>query len=354
MHEPQAHPVSSTHDDVVVLCGGLAENAERFVSVASAQNFARALPGAAVWFWAPDGAVYLEHAADLEAHARPFEVPYTPRGDRLGHTLPAALDAAAAGRVFVLALHGRGCEDGTVQAWLEARDLAFTGSDAAASARAFDKSVAKGIVQTAGLRIADGEVLHGAMSPAAVALLTTHDKAILKPAQDGSSHGLHILAQSTADARIAACTAALATLDGPALLEAFVVGRELTCGVLDTADGPIALPVSEVRLSAGRTFDYEGKYLGDGVEEITPADVPQPVWDAAQHAALTAHAALGCTGYSRTDLMATPDGVVFIETNTLPGMSPASFIPQQLEADGRTLDVFCAALIARARAAQAR
>jgi len=95
-----------------------------------------------------------------------------------------------------------------------------------------------------------------------------------------------------------------------------------------------------VVLEAGRTFDFDGKYLGKGVREITPADVSESIARAAQAVALAAHEAVGCRGYSRTDVIMGKDGPVFLEINTLPGLTRASFIPQQLEAAGIDLRDF--------------
>jgi D-alanine-D-alanine ligase len=90
----------------------------------------------------------------------------------------------------------------------------------------------------------------------------------------------------------------------------------------------------------GGAFDFAGKYLGRGTRELTPAEVAPEVALAAREAAVTAHRALGCAGYSRTDLIAGTRGIHFLETNTLPGLTRMSFIPQQLAADGRTIEAF--------------
>jgi D-alanine-D-alanine ligase len=124
------------------------------------------------------------------------------------------------------------------------------------------------------------------------------------------------------------------------LAEAFVEGRELTVGVIEEAGGLRALPCSEVVLEAGRTFDFDGKYLGKGVCEITPADVPEETARSAQSVAIAAHEAVGCRGYSRTDIIMGKEGPVFLEINTLPGLTRASFIPQQLQAAGIDLRDF--------------
>src|SRR5919108_132150 len=131
--------------------------------------------------------------------------------------------------------------------------------------------------------------------------------------------------------------------------EQIISGIELTVGVVDGPKGARALPPSEVRLEEGRAFDYEGKYLGKGTREITPAEVPARVSRAAQQVALDAHKALGCEGYSRTDVICSERGPVFLEINTLPGLTRMSFIPQQLAAEGTSMKSFLEGQIALAR-----
>jgi len=93
--------------------------------------------------------------------------------------------------------------------------------------------------------------------------------------------------------------------------------------------------VIEIETDPGRTFDYAGKYFGSGTREICPARIPDAMRDAAQRAAVAAHIALGCEGYSRTDLIATGDDEVwFLELNTLPGLTTSSLVPQELATVG--------------------
>jgi D-alanine-D-alanine ligase len=109
---------------------------------------------------------------------------------------------------------------------------------------------------------------------------------------------------------------------------------------VDGPNGARALPPSEVRMDPGRAFDFAGKYLGKWTREITPAEVSPEVTRAAQELALAAHRALGCVGYSRTDMIVGPQGPVFLELNTLPGLTRMSFIPQQLAAEGTPMLTF--------------
>ncbi len=330
--------------DVVILFGGSSN--ERRVSVASGQNVASVLTDAAAWFLAAGGAVHEVPADELQAFQRPFETDFFPRQPPFSASIGDALDPA---RVFFLALHGGEGEDGTLQRICEERRIAFTGPGAAASAKAYDKEVAKQVASEAGVRIA--ESVHLPRRPELARkvmreLLEVHGRIVAKPVAGGSSVGLHHL---VAEAQIEPAMSAIEATGEAYLAEAFISGAELTIGVVDSGKGTRALPPSEVRMEAGRSFDFEGKYLGKGTREITPAEVAPEVARAAQELALAAHRALGCEGYSRTDLIVGPRGPVFLELNTLPGLTKMSFIPQQLAAEGTTLRDFLDQQLALAR-----
>jgi D-alanine-D-alanine ligase len=350
----KADNVARMSSDVIILFGGT--SSERRVSVASAQNVSRLLDDAALWFWAPSGAVHAVARDELAAHADAFVKDFTPRGAAVFSTLADALSSSdVRGRAFLLALHGGDGENGTVQRLLEARGLAFTGSGSAASARAFDKAQTKALAAAQGVRVAAARVLSPADPPVHEAalreLLATHPRWVLKPLADGSSHGLVHLKSG---AQVPEAAALLARLGLTYLAEVFIEGRELTVGVVDAGAGPEALPVSEVRLAANAAFDYEGKYLGKGTEEITPAALTDAERAAAQQLAVTTHRAVGCEGYSRTDMILTSQGPVLLEINTLPGLTRASFIPQQLAAAGKDLTAFLRGQLELARARRAR
>jgi len=327
-------------DDVIVLFGGA--SSERRVSVASAQHMASHLPGSRPWFESPSGAVYLVGSEALQSFERPFERDFTPSGPAAFASITAALDAPAArGAIFLLGYHGTFGEDGQVQKLLEDRGLAFTGSGSLASAKAFDKSWAKRLVMEKGVLCAEQiELPHGDARLCAErlrALLQRHGRAVAKPVAGGSSVGLHHL--RTAD-DVARAAPQIADASESYLAEAFIEGTEVTVGIVDGPLGPRALPVTEVRIDPGRSFDFEGKYLGKGTLEITPAELPTATTAAAQAVALTAHQTLGCAGYSRTDVICSARGPVFLEINTLPGMTRRSFIPQQLAAEGTSVRSF--------------
>jgi D-alanine-D-alanine ligase len=326
--------------DVIILFGG--SSSERLVSVASAQNVSTHLPEAACWFWSKSGEVFMVNQPELAAHAQPFEREFNPAGSPAYPSLSAALDAPSAqGHVFFLALHGGEGENGVTQRLFEERGLAFTGSDSKASAHAFDKAQARKLAAAQGANVAEARTLPlmnvAEAKEALQSLLASAPRWVLKPQSDGSSHGLiHLRGPEQLDAS----AEALAGFKLPYLAEVFVEGRELTVGVVDDEEGSVALPVSEVRLIPGGAFDYAGKYLGRGTEEITPAELTAEEWKAAQALAVLTHRAMGCAGYSRTDMILGTRGLVLLEINTLPGMTKASFIPQQLAAAGRDVKVF--------------
>jgi D-alanine-D-alanine ligase len=325
---------------VIVLFGGRSD--ERHVSVASAQNVVRTLGAPLAWFWAPNGAVYDVNRDELLAHPNPFTNDFQPSRPAIWPDLEMALDTLPVDDpVFLLALHGGEGEDGTVQRMMEARHIAFTGSGSAASAAAFDKGRAKEIVKDR-VRMAESRVVQNVreIETAITDMLERHEKVVLKPLAAGSSRGLFFVDRG----------GAIPAIDNiPYIVEQFIAGRELTVGVVEGGDGPFALPVIEIETDPGARFDYEGKYLGKGTREICPAKIPDAMRDEAQSMSLTAHIALGCEGYSRSDLIASEDGVYFLELNTLPGLTTSSLVPQQLHEAGISFRDFLEEQVAMAR-----
>jgi D-alanine-D-alanine ligase len=325
--------------------------------VASAQNLSDTLGECRLWFIAPSGAVHECAAGALRSHKQPFVRDFEPVPAHSWPSLVHALDAVNDGdssrrdrsSVFFLALHGGAGEDGTVQRLLEERALGFTGSGSAASARAFDKQVAKEIVSAHGISVVPGAGLPKADATAITGVLreflAKHGQIIVKPVADGSSVGMHVLRGSS---EIASVAAAVAGSGRAYLAEVFTGGVEVTVGVVDDGSGPRALPLTEIRVERGRVFDYEGKYLGQGTREITPAEISPEMTRKAGAAGVRAHTALGCEGYSRTDFIVAGEEVIFIELNTLPGLTRESLVPQQLVADGRSIRDFVARQVALA------
>ncbi len=328
-----------TFNDCVILFGGSSE--ERLVSVASAQNIAGVIPEAKLWFWTKEGRVHEVAAQDLAGHAEAFTKEFQPKSLGMAGTLETALTILR-GKTLVIALHGTEGEDGTLQKLLETLKIPFTGTGALASEKAFNKAITKKIAKENGISVAD-EVIVDNLEPTTVKkleeLLFQSKKIVLKPLANGSSVGLHIVSDiQELDKAIKAIK-----ISGylPYVSEPFITGREITVGVREDSSHKLSsLPCSEVRVVQGRNFDYQGKYLGSGVEELTPAPLTAEESEACQKMALKLHSAIGCKGYSRTDMILTEKGPVLLEINTLPGMSKASFIPQQLKVAGITLRDF--------------
>jgi len=310
---------------ITILFGGT--NKERLVSVASAQALHEALSDADLWFWDADDSVHETSGKALLAHARPFEDPFKADGRRIAGSIEEALDQAEAdGRLLVLGLHGGRAENGELQAMCEIRGVPFTGSGSAASNLAFDKVAAKRFAAIAGVK-----------APADVALadidtaFAEHGRLIAKPQRDGSSYGL-IFVNSAQD--IVAVRNAARHEDY--VIEPFVSGTEATCGVLELADGSlIALPPIEIiPADGGFGFDYRAKYLAKATQEICPGRFAPEISAAIMDQALRAHRALSCRGYSRSDFIVSAKGPIYLETNTLPGLTRASLLPKALKAQG--------------------
>jgi D-alanine-D-alanine ligase len=307
---------------ITILFGGT--NKERLVSVASAQALHSALPDADLWFWDIDDSVHEIRPQALETHARPFEDSFRPGTPSVGR-IEAALDQAKAeNRLLVLGLHGGTAENGELQAMCEMRGIPFTGAGSASSHLAFDKVAAKRFAAIAGVK-----------SPAGVALedveaaLAEHGRLIAKPARDGSSYGL-IFVNSKQD--LVAVRNAARTEDY--VIEPFIAGTEATCGVLEQLDGSlIALPPVEI-IPAEGPFDYVAKYLAKATQEICPGRFAPEISAQIMDQALRAHRALSCSGYSRSDFIISENGPIYLETNTLPGLTKASLYPKALKAQG--------------------
>jgi D-alanine-D-alanine ligase len=339
--------------NVIILFGGKSE--ERRVSVASAQNVASVLSTATLWFVNVEGIVFPVPRERLLEHERPFERDFQPKVSAFALELSQALHLLEASGdlpdpAFFLAFHGGEEEGGHLQRLLESHRVPFTGSGAVASERAMDKRVAKQIAREAGIRVVEEREI-GTRDPGARdvirAMMEVHGEIILKPKNGGSSVGLFRLNDRS---QIESVTAELQRVpERRYLIEPFIRGPEITVGVIDERGKTRALPPSEVRLASGRDFDYDGKYLGKGSLEITPAEISPEKTEACQALAVKAHDSLGCEGYSRTDMILTGDGPVYLETNTLPGLTRASFIPQQLAAAGIEFRAFLEAQIALAR-----
>jgi D-alanine-D-alanine ligase len=307
---------------ITILFGGT--NKERLVSVATAQALHSALPGADLWFWDVDDTVHETGSEALLSHSRPFEEPFRAGTPSVGRIQQALDKAKAERRLLVLGLHGGTAENGELQAMCEMRGIPFTGSGSASSHLAFDKIAAKRFAEIAGVKAPRGVALEDAE-----AALAEHGRLIAKPARDGSSYGL-IFVNATQD--LAAVRRAAKCEEY--VIEPFIAGAEATCGVLEQLDGSlIALPPVEIIPAEGE-FDYRAKYLAKATQEICPGRFAPEISAQLMDQALRAHRALSCGGYSRSDFIVSKQGPIYLETNTLPGLTKASLYPKALKAHG--------------------
>jgi D-alanine-D-alanine ligase len=233
--------------------------------------------------------------------------------------------------VFPL-LHGPYGEDGTLQGLLEMAGIPYVGSGVFASAAAMDKHHMKQLLAAAGLQVPRYVLVRrGRPVPADVADLGL--PVFVKPARGGSSIGI---TKVTRASDLEAAVAEAHRHDPKALVETYVAGREIECGVLCGPDGPEASTPAEVRVTGGQDFyDFEAKYLTDATEFDIPPALPDDTVEELRAHALRAFDALDCEGLARVDFFVTPDGQVLVnEVNTMPGFTPASLFPRMWATSG--------------------
>jgi len=247
----------------------------------------------------------------------------------MGRDVAARLAKAAPDVVFN-ALHGVPGEDGSVQGMLDLMGLPYTHSGLATSVIAIDKQLTKQALTPHGIPMPGGRIV-------ASADLFERDPLprpyVLKPVNEGSSVGVAIVTEDSNVGNPIGRDAAGPWQEFAELLaEPFIKGRELTTAVIDGEDGPRALGVTELIIESG-FYDYEHKYTEGRTQHVCPAQIPPEIAALCEEYALKAHAALGCHGTSRTDYRwddeAGEAGLFVLETNTQPGMTPLSLVPEQ-------------------------
>jgi D-alanine-D-alanine ligase len=229
------------------------------------------------------------------------------------------------------ALHGRWGEDGCVQGLLEWLRIPYTHSGVLASALAMDKQRSKEAFKQAGLSVVESVIA------TKVEVSKRHVMAppyVVKPNNEGSSVGIYIVNEgANTPPQLAE------TMPDEVMVETFAPGREMTTTVM----GDRALGVTDIITDGW--YDYEAKYAEGGSRHEVPANIPQEIYDACMDFAVRAHQALGCRGVSRTDFRWDEsrglDGLIILEVNTQPGMTPTSLSPEQAELIGMSFSDFC-------------
>ena len=246
-----------------------------------------------------------------------------------GEDLAGQLRAARPDAVFN-ALHGRFGEDGTVQGILEWLRLPYTHSGVLASALAMHKEKTKDVYRAAGLPVVRSLL---AERHAVAQGHLMEPPYVVKPVNEGSSAGIFIV-RAGANRPPAALAADDWALSSQMMVEEYVPGRELTVAVMGASQhGPArALAVTEITTEL-EFYDYQAKYAPGGSRHVIPAAVPENIARDAMAMAVTAHEALGCRGVSRTDFRYDDTGtsprLILLETNTQPGMTSTSLVPEQ-------------------------
>ncbi len=290
---------------VAVLLGG--RSAEREVSLSSGAGCAKAL------------------------RAEGFDVVEVDPGENLAQQLIDAKPDA----VFN-ALHGRFGEDGTVQGLLELLRIPYTHSGVLASALAMHKQRTKDVYRAAGLPVVNSIVVDRREAAARHLMEPPY---VVKPVNEGSSVGVFIIRKGD-NRPPEALGSDKWTLSNEMMVEEFVPGRELTVAVM----GDKGLGVTEITTNL-EFYDYEAKYADGGSKHVLPANIPEAVTKQALDLAVRAHAALGCRGVSRTDFRyddtAGKHRLVLLETNTQPGMTPTSLVPEQAAHNGMSYQKLC-------------
>ena len=238
-----------------------------------------------------------------------------------GRDLAAVLTALAPDVCFN-ALHGAWGEDGCVQGVLETLDLAYTHCGVLASALAMDKTKAKAVMAAAGVPVPGGGLYNRLEAGRAHVIAPPY---VVKPNAEGSSVGVFRVFEG-ANSPPTELLSPSWTFGEEVVVEPYIAGLELAVSVMDGK----AVAVTEIEARTG-FYDYEAKYGEGGSVHILPARIPADVAAAAMRHAEVAHAALGCTGVTRSDLRYDPVNriLVLLEVNTQPGMTPTSLVPEQ-------------------------
>lgn len=306
---------------VAVIAGGL--SAERDVSIRSGRRIAEELKQAGF-----EVAIF-----DLDANLV----------EQLNQTKPSCV---------VPLVHGPEGEAGALQEVLTAVGIPFIGANAHGCRRSFDKSVAKGLLADLGYTVPGHAVLPqsvfrelGAQNLLTIVIDQLGLPVMIKPNRGGSALGA---AKAEELAELPAAMVAAFAYGEEVIIEQFINGTEIAVSVVDTGDGPQALPAIEIVPDSG-IYDYAARYTAGTTEFFVPARIDEAAAAKANELAITAHQVLGARDWSRTDMIVTDAGdPVFIEINVAPGMTETSLFPQSVAASDYDLPTLLSQLVAQA------
>ena len=298
---------------VALLCGG--NSNEREISLASGAGALQALEEAGFKVMRIDPSEKSELKILLE---EPFDVAF-------------------------LCMHGKGGEDGTLQGMLEILGIPYTCSHSLASGIAMDKGLSKMFYHKAGVPTPCSVTVNKGEDVTVEQLVKeVGPRSVVKPATEGSALGIYM---TDTPESVQEALAKVHEIDDQALVETFIEGTELTVAVLGN-ENPQALPIIEI-VPRGEFYDFDSKYAPGGSQHIIPARISDDYTALVQDLAVKAHKALGCSGVSRTDvILDTVNGQAWVlETNTIPGMTATSLLPDAARAAGISFPELCTQLI---------
>ena len=290
--------------------------------------------------WSDEREISLESATECQAALKEAGFATVDLLDLAARDFIARLMGGGYDVAFV-ALHGRYGEDGSVQGLLDILHIPYTFSGVAASAAAAEKQIAKAVFKEAGIPVPEGvDVPAGAeLSEKCVDSLVERLglPLFVKPAANGSSFGI---TRVTERAQLNEAIAQAGAAGGRVLVESCVEGTEITVPVLGNEDAH-ALPIVEI-VTGAEFYDLKVKYEPSSMHHVIPARLEAGVYARAQELAVRAHRALGCRGCSRSDFIVRADGTpVILETNTIPGMTAQSLLPDSARHGGIEFPELC-------------
>ncbi|MGI6045797.1 MAG: D-alanine--D-alanine ligase family protein [Eggerthellaceae bacterium] len=307
--------INPSNYKVALLAGG--DSGEREISLASAEGAKKAL---------------------TEAGFK-LELLDTARREDLGRLITEDFDVA------FICLHGKNGEDGTIQGMLEILGIPYTGSGVWSSATAMDKTKAKDVYIKNGIPTPKAtRLVRGLPYKISNIVNEVGLPCVVKPATDGSALGVHMVFD---EKDLGAAIEETFKIDSLVIVERYVSGKELTVAVIGNDDA-YALPVIEI-VPINSFYDFESKYAPGGSKHICPAQIGKKETELLQNLAVRAHEVLECKGMSRTDFILDDSGAAWtLETNTIPGMTSTSLLPDAAKVAGISFAELCTELIALA------
>ena len=235
-----------------------------------------------------------------------------------------------------IAIHGTPGEDGKLQGYFDMLNIPYSSSNLLACSISFNKGVCNDYLKNHGIKVATSIQLFKDL-PYDTSYISDYLglPCFVKPNQAGSSYGVHKVHKKEG---LNSAIRDAFSYDNQVLVESFLKGREVTCGV-NNFDGTLnAMPITEI-ITNNDFFDFEAKYKGES-QEITPADLDHKIKLKIENAAKKVYQILNLDGVARVDFIITNDEPYMIEANTVPGLTEESLIPQQAIAQGYTLKDF--------------